>query len=84
MTNLTTLSKEEREQLKLLYHNGVMARALHTIDVMDRRQVLLVEALQNLAYYTARISPPPYGHNCQWCGDCIKRPGGAGEDGLLL
>jgi len=33
----------------------------------------LIEALQNLAYYEARISPPPYGHNCRWCGDCVQR-----------
>lgn len=30
-------------------------------------------ALQNVGYYDYRISPPPYGHNCRWCGDCHKR-----------
>ena len=33
----------------------------------------LRDALQNLAYLMAQISPPPYGHKCQWCGDCTKR-----------
>jgi len=33
----------------------------------------LLLALQNLSYYEARISPPPYGHNCRWCGDCVQR-----------
>ena len=30
-------------------------------------------ALQNLAYCGSRISPPPYGHKCQWCGECVAR-----------
>lgn len=34
---------------------------------------LLAAALQNVAYHEARISPPPYGHSCRWCGDCVQR-----------
>jgi hypothetical protein len=33
----------------------------------------LREAAQNVAYCMARIGPPPYGHSCMWCGDCVKR-----------
>ena len=33
----------------------------------------LLEALRNFAYCAARISPPPYGHRCMWCGDCVQK-----------
>lgn len=33
----------------------------------------LRRALENLACYAARISPPPYGHACMWCGECVQR-----------
>ena len=33
----------------------------------------LLEALRNLSYMAARISPPPYGHKCMWCGHCVQR-----------
>lgn len=33
----------------------------------------LYTALQNLAFFAAWISPPPYGHKCQWCEACSRR-----------
>ncbi len=52
MTNLQSLSKEEREALKISYaeasrHSEIsLLRALHTIDELESRQKKLVEALR--------------------------------------
>jgi len=45
-------------------------------DSLLAANVALREALQNLADYTARISPPPYEHGCMWCAGCVERLNG--------
>lgn len=43
------------------------------LSAMQLERYRLRDALQNLAFYTARISPPPYGHSCRWCEVCVQR-----------
>lgn len=50
-------------------HAAIIVAAVNSYPSRQR----LVEALQNLSYYVARISPPPYGHKCMWCEDCVTR-----------
>lgn len=54
--------------------SNTQARELsgYVVALEEQKQELLV-ALQNLAYYEARISPPPYDHACRWCGDCVQK-----------
>ena len=32
----------------------------------------LLSELEGLVHCITRITPPPYGHDCRWCGVCVK------------
>jgi hypothetical protein len=55
------------------YREGIEKPLRAERDAALARVAQLEAALQNICYMVARISPPPYGHRCQWCSDCVTR-----------